>query len=132
MTCSAEMFDANSDIPTNGQAKSRPARKYSVPERLLPTARRTAPTTTRRLIKITAPSTKCSIAVLVVQETPRTLIQGRVADGSNPVQIGEESLQLLPELGGKSAQRQARRTHGDALQCTSFDAQRQPLMSARV
>ena len=39
MTCSAEMFDANSDIPTNGQAKSRPARKYSVPERLLPTAR---------------------------------------------------------------------------------------------
>ena len=103
-----------------------------MPERLLPTARRTAPTTTRRLIKITAPSTKCSIAVLVVQDTPRTLIQGRVADGSNPVQIEEESLQLLPELGGKSAQRQARRTHGDALQIGSFAAHRQPMRLPRI
>src|SRR5947208_200480 len=53
-----------------------PPENYSVPEPFLPTVRRTAPTTTKRLIKMTAPSTKCSIAVLLVQEKPGTFSQG--------------------------------------------------------
>src|SRR5690348_11436108 len=55
------MFDANSDIPTMGHARSRPAKKYSVPVAFLPAARRTAPTTTRRLAKMTNASKKFSI-----------------------------------------------------------------------
>src|ERR1035437_15821 len=56
-TCSAEILEAKSDMPMNGQLRSRPARKYSLPERPLLAARVTAKTTSPRLAKITKVST---------------------------------------------------------------------------
>src|SRR5579883_2811326 len=49
-TCSAEILEANSDMPINGHRRSRPAKKYSASVCFLPAARRTAPTTSARLM----------------------------------------------------------------------------------
>ena len=67
-TCSAEIFEASSDMPINGHRRSRPARKYSASVCFLPAARSTAPTTSARLMTIMAESK--------MPNTRRTLLPG--------------------------------------------------------
>jgi len=52
-TCSAEILEASSEMPINGHRKARSRQELLGVRLLLPAARRTAPTTSARLMMIT-------------------------------------------------------------------------------